>query len=136
MEKQITILVADNNNLMLESLRLLISGMDNVKLVGEVKNGEEAIAAVATLFPDIILMDINMSTVNGFEATRKILKQNPDAKIIGISMHTTISYAKKMFRLGAKGYVTKNATHQEITEAINTVAAGGKYIDKRLEGRF
>jgi len=77
-------------------------------------------------------MDIIMSPVNGFEATRKILKQNPIAKIIGFSMHNQASYAKNMLQLGAKGYVTKSAPHQEIIEAIRTVAAGRKYIDKSL----
>ena len=133
MEKQITILIADDNKLMRETLRMIISNIENVILVGEAFNGEQAIALASQLSPDIILMDINMSPINGFEATRKILKQNPSAKIIGLSLHKQPSYAKNILQLGAKGYVTKSSTHQEIIKAIKIVAAGGKYFVKDAE---
>jgi DNA-binding NarL/FixJ family response regulator len=134
MKKQITVLIADDNKLMRKTLSLLISGIENVHLAGEASNGEEAIKLAKELSPDIILMDINMSPVNGFEATRKILMQNPAAKIIGLSLHKQASYAKNMLKLGVKGYVTKSAAHEEIIEAIKTVAAGRKYMDKDIEG--
>jgi DNA-binding NarL/FixJ family response regulator len=134
MKKQITVLIADDNKLMLKTLSMLISGMEDVHLAGEASNGEEAIAFAKELSPDIILMDINMSPVNGFEATRKILMQNPAAKIIGLSIHKQSSYVQNILRLGAKGYIIKGASYEEITEAIKTVAAGGKYIDKGIEG--
>lgn len=136
MEKQITILIADDNNLMRRTLKALVSEMKNAIVAGEATNGEEAIALANKLFPDVILMDINMSPVNGFEATRKILQQNPTAKIIGLSLHTQISYAKNMLRLGAKGYITKSASHQEIIEAIETVATGKKFIAKGMTGKL
>jgi two-component system, NarL family, invasion response regulator UvrY len=136
MKKQITVLIVDDNKLMRNTLSLLISGTDGLQLAGEARSGEEAIALAKELSPDIILMDINMSPVNGFEATRKILKHNPAAKIIGLSLHTEPTYAKNMLKLGAKGYVTKSASHQEIIEAIMKVAAGGKYICNDLEGKI
>jgi len=135
MEKQIAILIADDNNLMRRTLSVLISGMKNAVLAGEATNGEEAIALAAKLLPDIILMDIDMSPVNGFEATRKILIQNPAAKIIGISLHKHPSYTKNMLKMGAKGYITKTASHHEIIDAINTVAAGGKYISRDIKDK-
>src|SRR5439155_11957153 len=103
MEKQITILVADDNSFMRESLGAVISVIKNAKLVGVAKNGEEAIKLSRELSPDIILMDINMSPINGFEATRKIIKDNPSAKINGLSGNKKISYIKNMLKLGAKG---------------------------------
>jgi len=115
---------------------MLISGTEDLQLVGEAKSGEEAIALARELSPDIILMDINMSPVNGFEATRKILKYTPAARIIGLSLHTSPAYARNMLKLGAKGYVTKSAAQQEIIEAIMKVAAGGKYIDKALKDKI
>ena len=136
MEKQITILIADDNNLMRRTLKALISEMKNAIVAGEATNGEEAIVLADKLFPDIILMDINMSPVNGFEATRKILEQDPTAKIIGISLHTQISYARNLLRLGAKGYVTKSASHRVIIEAIKTVAAGKKFIEKNIADKI
>ena len=136
MEKQITVLIADDNELMRGTLRLLVSSIEQVKLVGEAANGKEAIDLANSLSPDIILMDINMSPVNGFEATRKILKQNANIKIIGLSLHTEASYANNMIKLGAKGYVAKSSSHEEIIEAVKKVAAGGKYIDKNIGGKL
>ncbi len=121
---------------MWKTLSLLISETEGLQLAGIARNGEEAIALAKELSPDIILMDINMSPVNGFEATRKILKHDPVAKIIGLSLYTEPAYARNMLKLGAKGYVTKTAAHQEIIAAIIKVAAGGKYIDKVLEGKI
>ncbi|HEV7780560.1 MAG TPA: response regulator transcription factor [Chitinophagaceae bacterium] len=134
MLKPITVLVADDNFHIRESLRLLLESHDYIQLVGEAKNGEEAIALAAELQPDIILIDINMSPVNGFEATRKIVKQNPSSKIIALSLHNEVSYCRNMLRLGAKGYVTKSSPYNEIIIAITEVAAGGKYIDKNIPG--
>lgn len=124
MEKQIAILIADDNAPMRNALKILISEMNNARVAGEATSGEEAIVLAARLLPDVILMDINMSPVNGFEATRKILTQNPSARIIGLSLHWQSSYIEIMLSLGAKGYITKNAPHQEIIDIINTVATG------------
>jgi two-component system, NarL family, invasion response regulator UvrY len=136
MEKQITVLIADDNNFIRESLRILLSDTTGIKLVAEARNGEEAISLAATHAPDIIIMDINMSPVNGFEATRKILKQNPTIKVIGLSLHKEVSYCKNLLRLGAKGYLSKSQPYDEIIIAIKEVAAGGRYIDKDLEKRL
>lgn len=136
MRKQFTILVADDNTLMRGTLRMIIDGIEEVSVVGECRNGEEIIAMAKEHAPDIIVMDINMAPINGFEATRKILKENPSIKIIGLSMHNKMSYAKNMIQLGAFGYVCKSSPHNEIVEAIKKVAGGGKYIDKGLAGQM
>ena len=132
MNKKITILIADDNGFIRETLRFLISRIDHFKLIGEATNGQEAISMAENLFPDIILIDINMSPVNGFEATRKIIKQSPSAKIIGLSVHTELSYARNILQLGAKGYITKNSPHKEIIHAIEEVATGKEYICELL----
>lgn len=134
MPKPITVLIADDNFHFRESLQLLLQPYDHIHLIGEAKNGEEAIAMAAELLPDVMLIDINMSPVNGFEATRKISKQCPGIRIIGLSLHQEASYCRNMLRLGAKGYVTKSSPYTEIIDAINDVAAGGKYIDKNIPG--
>lgn len=130
MVKLITVLIADDNTFMLESLEILLSDLADINLIAKAKNGEEAISFAVELSPDIILMDVNMSPVNGFEATRKILKQNPAIKIIGLSMHKEESYCNNLLRLGAKGFVTKSSHHSEIIAAIREVAAGRKYISR------
>src|SRR5574338_568904 len=129
MEKKITVLIADDSIWVRHMLKMLIEEMENAELAGEAADGNEVIALASELSPDIILMDINMSPVNGFEATSSILKKDPDAKIIALSLHSQTAYAKKMFELGGKGYVTKSASHTEIIEAIHIVSSGGTYID-------
>jgi two-component system, NarL family, invasion response regulator UvrY len=133
MQKHISVLLVDDNAFMRESLRSVLSIMGNVNVVGEAKNGEDAIKLAKELSPEVILMDINMSPVNGFEATRKIVKENPAVKIIGFSHNKNISYVNNMLRLGAKGYVVKSSSYIVIMEAINRVLAGEKYIDKEIE---
>ena len=132
MEKHVTIVVADDNIFFRESLRVLLEHEPLLQIIAEAKNGEEAIAMARDICPDIILMDINMPVVNGFEATRKILKQNPSIKVIGLSLHKEESYCRNLFRLGAKGYVIKTTPYTEIIIAIKEVASGGKYLDKNI----
>jgi two-component system, NarL family, invasion response regulator UvrY len=134
MGKQFTVVIADDNIIFRESIRLVLSSNDHFLIVGEATNGEEAIQLANQLLPDIIIMDINMSPVNGFEATRKIMKQLPQVKIIGFSLHKEASYCKNMMRLGAKGYLTKSAPLTEIMAAIKEIADGGRYIDKDIIG--
>ena len=136
MEKAITILIADDNKYIRETIRFLLSRFANLKLVGEAESGEEAISLAKQLNPDVVLIDINMSPVNGFEATRKILKQNPLAKIIGLSVHKQPSYAKNILQLGAKGYVTKSSPQKEIILAIQKVSEGKEYICSELTEHF
>ena len=132
MAEAITILIVDDNNFMRETLKFIISRVSRYKLIGEATSGQEAINMVQQVSPDIILLDINMSPIYGFEATRKILKQNPDTKIIGLSVHKQPSYAKNILQLGAKGYLTKSSPHKEIIEAIDTVYEGREYVCSEL----
>ena len=136
MDKAITILIADDNKYIRETIGFLLSRFKNLKLVGEAESGEEAISLAKQLKPDVILIDINMSPINGFEATRKILKQNPSTKIIGLSVHKQPSYAKNILQLGAKGYVTKSSSHKEIILAIKEVSEGKEYICSELTDLF
>ena len=136
MNNAITILIADDNKYIRETIRFLISRFKNLLLVGEAESGEEAISLAKQLSPDVILIDINMAPVNGFEATRKILKQNPGIKIIGLSVHKQPSYAKNILQLGAKGYVTKSSPHKEIIHAILEVSEGKEYICHELDEHF
>ena len=111
MPKPITVLIADDNAHFRESLQLLIETFDHLQLVGSAANGDEALEMAGNLLPDILLVDINMSPVNGFEATRKITKKFPAIRIIGLSIHKEVSYCRNMLRLGAKGYVTKTSPY-------------------------
>jgi DNA-binding NarL/FixJ family response regulator len=97
-------------------------------VIAQCANGQEAIEAAQRLQPDVMLMDINMSPVNGIEATRVIRESSSEIKIIGISVQAERSYVNEMLRNGANGYVTKNSSSQEMIAAIDEVLAGKTYI--------
>ena len=132
MEK-ISILLVDDHRLIRDSWSFILNSDQRFEVVAETSNGEEAIEMAHNLKPDIILMDVNMTPINGFDATRQILKNSPEAKIIGVSMHSMPAYAKRMLQLGALGYVTKNSSKEEMLKAILEVNEGRKYICEEVK---
>ncbi|MDE3247910.1 MAG: response regulator transcription factor [Bacteroidota bacterium] len=127
MEK-ITILIADDHKLIRETWTYILNSDDRFEVVAECGDAEQAVELAKELAPDIVLMDINMAPFNGFEATEKIRKLSPETRIIGVSMHSQPAYAKKMLQVGARGYVTKNSSKEEMFAAIMDVYKGNKYV--------
>lgn len=125
---KITILLVDDHKLIRESWNIVLSTDSRFEVIGETSDVQEAIELVARFKPQIVLMDINMTPVNGFEATKLVLRQSPQSHVIGISMHSMPAYARRMFQMGARGYVTKNSSKDELFLAIEEVLAGNKYI--------
>lgn len=132
MEK-ISVLLVDDHRLIRDSWSQIINWEPNLEVVGSASSGAEAIELAKEKRPRIILMDINMSPVNGFETTKVIRKQSPGCRIIGVSMHALPVYAKKMFKMGAYGYITKNSSREELLTAITHVNAGKKYICEEVK---
>lgn len=126
--QKITVLLVDDHRLIRDSWSFILSSDARFQVIGETSSGEEAIEIAKEKRPDIILMDVNMSPVNGFDATKQIRKLSPASKIIGVSMHSMPAYAKRMLQLGAMGYVTKNSSKDEMINAILEVNGGRKYI--------
>jgi DNA-binding NarL/FixJ family response regulator len=124
----ISILIADDHKLIRDTWSFILNTDNRFKVVAECSNGEEAIEQAKQKRPQIVLMDINMTPVSGLEATRQIRKVSPGSKIIGVSMHSQPAYAKKMLQIGAKGYVTKNSSRDEMFKAIMEVYGGNRYI--------
>jgi two-component system invasion response regulator UvrY len=134
--KQIRIIIADDHTEVRETWRLLLEQDKRFDIVAECANGQQAIDAAAELAPDVILIEIDMSPVNGLDATEKILKQNPSIKIIGVSIDDQPSYARSMLKVGAKGYVTKNSSREEMTLAILKIFNGGQYICEEVQNKM
>jgi two-component system, NarL family, invasion response regulator UvrY len=128
----IRIIIADDHKLIRESWRVLLENNSRFKVIAACKNGEEAVAQARVLLPDILLVDINMSPGNGFEVTRRILKELPAVKVIGMSVNNQPKYAIRMIELGARGYLTKTSSWEEINEGINQVYEGGIYICEEI----
>ena len=132
MEK-ITILLVDDHRLIRDSWSHVLNMEPRFQVVGSASTGEQALALAKEKRPRVILMDINMTPVNGFDTTKAIRKQSPGSRIIGVSMHAIPVYAKKMFQAGAIGYVTKNSSREELITAILEVDAGKKYICEEVK---
>ena len=134
--KQIRIVIVDDHQQVRETWKLLLEQDKRLAIIGECSNGQEAIEAAKKMIPDIILMDINMQPINGLEATRIIATQVPSIKIIGMSINNQPSYARNMIQLGARGYVTKNSSKQEMTTAIINVFNGEQYICEEVKSKM
>lgn len=132
MEK-ITILLVDDHKLIRDSWSFILNSDPRFSVIAETSSGEEAIEIAAQKKPMIILMDVNMTPVNGFDATKQIQKVSPSSKVIAVSMHTMPAYAKRMMQLGAMGYVTKNSSKDEMIAAIIEVSEGKKYICEEVK---
>ena len=130
---KITILLVDDHKLIRESWNIVLSTDPRFEVVGETSDVQQAVELAARFKPQIILMDINMAPVNGFEATKMVLNQSPQSRVIGISMHSMPAYARRMFQMGARGYVTKNSSKDELFLAIEDVLAGNKYICEEIK---
>lgn len=128
MMEKITVLIADDHKLIRETWSFILNSDPRFSVVAQCSNGEEAIEMAQKLRPKIALLDINMAPMNGIEATEQIRKFSPSTKIIGVSMHTQPAYVKKLLKLGAMGYVTKNSPQQEMFDAIAAVHEGKRYI--------
>jgi two-component system invasion response regulator UvrY len=127
------IMLVDDHTLIRQSWAFLMSMDNRFEVVAECGDGEEAVESAKKLRPDIVLLDINMSPLNGFEVLKLLRKYAPASKIIGVSMHVEPPYVKKLFRMGAKGYVTKNSTRDEMIEAISEVKKGNVYICREVQ---
>lgn len=132
--KKITILIVDDHALIRETWAFLLSRYEDAfEVLATVGDGQKAIDLARDKRPDIILLDINMVPLSGFDIIKTMLKLSPRSKVIAISMHAQSSYAKKMFQWGASGYVTKNSSSKEMLNAIKAVFAGNIYICQEVK---
>ncbi len=132
MEK-ITILIADDHTLVRETWSFILNTDERFTVVAESGNGEDAVEMAKQLRPNIVIMDINLPGMNGIEATQLIRKFSPASRILGVSLHTQPTYARKMIQKGAMGYVTKNSSREEMFKAITEIQAGRRYICEEIK---
>ena len=132
MEK-ISILIADDHTLVRETWSFILNTDARFSVIAESGSGEEAIELAKKLRPNIVIMDINLPGMNGIEATQQIRKYSPGTKILGVSLHTQPTYARKMIQKGAMGYVTKNSSREEMFKAIMEIQSGKKYICEEIK---
>ncbi|HHH49748.1 MAG TPA: response regulator transcription factor [Saprospiraceae bacterium] len=126
---KIKVFIIDDHKMIIDGLQLMLQEENNIILSGWALSGQEAIEKLKECDTDVVLLDINMPEMNGIDTCKLLLKQNPDLKIIAITMHKESSLIKLMLSSGAKGYVLKNAGQEEVLEAILTVYQGKMYLD-------
>ena len=131
----IRLFLADDHTIVRQGLAKLLNAEPDLKVIGEAENGREAVKKVEKLQPDVVLMDIAMPLMNGIEATRQITRLTPPPKVIILSMHTHDRYISELLRMGASGYLLKDASGRDIIQAIRAVVKGDTYLSPSISRR-
>lgn len=129
---KLRILLVDDHEVVREGMKRLLAAQPTTELVGEAQDGEEAVACVKKLRPDLVMMDVSMPRLNGIEATRALKSASPDTKVLALTVHEDDGYVREFLEAGAAGYLLKRATTEEVLRAIQVIADGGIYIDPRV----
>jgi DNA-binding NarL/FixJ family response regulator len=127
-EKKIRVILADDHALVRQGFRRILEDDPRIAVVGEASTGLGAVKLAREHHPDVVVMDLSMPELGGIEASAEILKENPDTKILVLSMHSDPAYVRKAFEVGAKGYLLKNAIEVDLTRAVIALAEGGAYM--------
>jgi len=124
----IKVLIVDDHKIVRDGLRILIDKQSDMKVVAEAEDGQVAVRLAKKLMPDIVIMDITMPGMNGIDATRMIISENPSIKVIALSMHSDKRFVTGMLEAGASGYLLKDCAFNELAGAIRRVASNHLYI--------
>jgi len=130
----IRILIADDHKIMRIGLRSLIERQTGMEVIAEAQDGRKALQLARELKPDVIIMDIGMPGLNGIEATRQIISENPVVKVVALSMHSDRRFVAGMLEAGAAGYLLKDCAFEELAQAIETVVNGQIYLSSEITG--
>ncbi|HUZ05903.1 MAG TPA: response regulator transcription factor [Candidatus Paceibacterota bacterium] len=133
--KQITVLLAEDHMIVREGFRKMLELEDDFEIVGEAQDGRAAVALAKKIRPDVVLMDIAMPLLNGLEATRQVLKENPAAKVLMLSAHSDDAYVKSATEAGAVGFLLKQTSAHEVCRAIREVHNGKTFFSPSISRR-
>jgi len=136
LNNKIRVLIADDHTIVRSGVRLLLEAETDIEVVGEALDGKEALALVEQLHPNVVLMDISMPGVDGIEATKKIITQWPETRILVLTMHRSDEYFFEMITAGASGYVLKGAETNELIHALRVVAKGEVFLYPSMAGKL
>lgn len=131
MKKALKILIVDDHQLVLDGLRLMLSDQNEIEIIAEAHNGQEAFDFVSNNEVDIVVMDLNMPVMNGIDASKKILAAKAEMKILILSMLSDKKLIQKLVKGGIRGYMLKNSGQEEIIEAITKISEGQLYFDQQ-----
>jgi len=126
------VIIADDHALFRQGLKFILEELENIEVIGDVANGRELIEITRELVPDLVIMDINMPQVNGIEASRIMLQEFPELKILVISMYGDEQYYNSVIENGVKGFILKDAENFELKVAIGSILNGKTYFSQEL----
>jgi two-component system, NarL family, invasion response regulator UvrY len=128
----IKVLLIDDHDLVRIGIKRLLQDVSGIKVVGEAGTGEDAVKAAKELVPDVALMDVHMPGIGGLEATRKMVRHNPDIKVLALTIYRVEPFPERLLQAGAAGYITKGCGSEEMVRAIRTVHSGQRYISSEI----
>lgn len=128
----IRVLVVDDHDLVRTGITRMLADIDGLQVVGEADSGEPALKLARELKPDVVLMDVKMPGIGGLEATRKLLRSQPDTKVVAVTVCEEDPFPTRLMQAGAAGYLTKGAGLDEMVQAIRLAFAGQRYISPQI----
>ncbi len=136
MDNRIKVIVVDDHALFRKGVIMVLNKMDNVEVVGEASNGKDFLTLLNSRHANIVFMDVKMPVMNGIDATEEAVRRYPELKVIALSMFGEEEYLHKMINVGAKGFLLKNSSIDEIERAIELVSSGKNCYSDDLLGYF
>jgi DNA-binding NarL/FixJ family response regulator len=133
---KIRVLLTDDHTLFRQGVRTLLSAESDIEVAGEAANASDAVALARQVCPDVVLMDIGMTGMSSFEATRQIRKERPETRVVFLSMYDDEEYLAECVEIGASGYILKESPADQLLTAIREVQRGGTYLSPRLLSRL
>ena len=124
--------MVDDHAIIREGLRSLLEKQPNMEVLADTDEGRKAVELTRELLPDVVIMDVTMAGLNGIEATRLITSEFPEVKVIALSIHSQRRFIADMLSAGAAGYILKECLFDELVQAIQAVAVGGRYLSPRI----
>lgn len=128
----IKVLLVDDHELVRMGIKRLLQDVQGIKVIGEAGTGEDAVLIAKETMPDVVVMDVHMPGIGGLEATRKMIRHNPDIKILALTIYEDEPYPSRLLQAGASGYITKGCDPAEMIRAIRTIYTGQRYISPNI----
>ena len=132
----INVLIVDDHDLVRIGIKKILDEVSGIKVIAEASSGEDAIKLAREHSPHVVLMDVKMPGIGGFEATRKLLRIDPDIKVLVLTTINNDLYPAKLLQIGAAGYITKGSSMEEMVQAIRAVHSGQRYISPEIASRL
>ncbi|MEZ5402533.1 MAG: response regulator transcription factor [Bryobacteraceae bacterium] len=121
-------MLADDHAVVRNGFRMILNSQEDLEVVGEASNGREAVELATQLLPDLVVMDVTMPELNGIEATRRICESAPRTRVLALSMHKDSVYVREILRAGAKGYLLKDSSEDDLLAAVRAVSRGEGFL--------